>query len=469
MALLLFIVLFVLYLGLIVFVFERVASTGKFWYLVIYVVCFLPVYQNAMIFTYQQTGSLLLVKCIQYSKEIVIFGSLLLFVGMDRNILQKPFRLHPLDWVLMAFYGLAILYVFLPLGEASFVNRAIYFKNMLLFGVIYFFGRNEKVEEKQVLSLLYGIMVVGVLAFVIASVENWTNTHLQSVIGFTNYTLEVLDDDPQGHYDLKWNFEAFDGTKRFASLFANPLELSSGMLLMFAVAVVGFRLTRYSDNRIVFFVFGVVVILNQILAYSRASFGALFIMIFFIAVILRYYRLIALGIAMFLLLVVYIFNFAPEERRDFVLDTITFADPSSLGHAIEWLQGVDSMIQSPLGIGLGMSGNAGGVEDELRVGGENQFIVFGVQLGVLGLVLYTAVLLLAIYYSYLAYRRVGRPYEQVIPFLAATVKFGLILPLFTANAETYLFVSLLTWWMVGQSIRLLERYPVKRPVLETVK
>ncbi len=38
-------------------------------------------------------------------------------------------------------------------------------------------------------------------------------------------------------------------------------------------------------------------------------------------------------------------------------------------------------------------------------------------------------------------------------FLAATVKVALLLPLFTANAELYAYVSWLTWWMVGFSVR----------------
>lgn len=44
-------------------------------------------------------------------------------------------------------------------------------------------------------------------------------------------------------------------------------------------------------------------------------------------------------------------------------------------------------------------------------------------------------------------------YAARIAFVAAVTKFGLLLPLFTANAELYLYVSLLTWWMLGYSMR----------------
>lgn len=39
-----------------------------------------------------------------------------------------------------------------------------------------------------------------------------------------------------------------------------------------------------------------------------------------------------------------------------------------------------------------------------------------------------------------------------LAFVAAAVKVGLLLPLFTANAEMYTYVSWITWWMVGYSV-----------------
>ena len=39
--------------------------------------------------------------------------------------------------------------------------------------------------------------------------------------------------------------------------------------------------------------------------------------------------------------------------------------------------------------------------------------------------------------------------DKHISFLVACTKFGLLLPLLTANAELYLFVSLTTWFFAG--------------------
>ena len=39
-----------------------------------------------------------------------------------------------------------------------------------------------------------------------------------------------------------------------------------------------------------------------------------------------------------------------------------------------------------------MSGNAGGVDQSIKIGGENQFLIFGVQMGILTMILYMLIL-----------------------------------------------------------------------------
>ena len=78
-----------------------------------------------------------------------------------------------------------------------------------------------------------------------------------------------------------------------------------------------------------------------------------------------------------------IFYFSSEEFQFLIIDTLTFTNTSSLGHLIEWLEGLISIYENPFGIGLAMSGNAGGVDQSMKVGGENQFLIFGVQMGLI--------------------------------------------------------------------------------------
>src|SRR5690606_6753640 len=126
---------------------------------------------------------------------------------------------------------------------------------------------------------------------------------------------------------------------------------------------------------------------------------------------------------------------------------------SSVGHVLEWVIGLESMISNPMGIGLAMSGNSASVEEDLRISGESQFLIYGVQLGVIGLLLYIAMLAFGISKSLQVFHRSPNVNSARVAFVAAVTKFGLLLPLVTANAELYLYVSLVTWWMLGYSMK----------------
>src|SRR5690606_15526059 len=192
---------------------------------------------------------------------------------------------------------------------------------------------------------------------------------------------------------------------------------------------------------------------SLVFSASRAAFAAFFVMVVFIAVVFKLYRLLALGSTAFLMFVLYVIFWASDDFYYFVYDTITFQNASSVGHVLEWIIGLESMISNPLGIGLAMSGNSASVEEDLRISGESQFLIYGVQLGFIGLILYIAILGLGIAKSLRVFRNSDNVGNARVAFVAAVTKFGLLLPLFTANAELYLYVSALSWWMLGYSMK----------------
>ena len=288
-------------------------------------------------------------------------------------------------------------------------------------------------------------------------IEKISGVHLHSLIGFSQYHLDIYDQEPAGPYHLTWTFVASGGQKRFAALFANPLELAASMLLSISMAYYFFTHSRIQSNRRFFLMVLVVAIMTVVFAYSRASFVAVFMMFLVIAVLLRYYGLLV-GIAtVFVLVLLYLVTLAPRDVQYFVLDTISFRETSSITHAIEWFEAIESIQAYPLGTGLATSGNAGGVESDLKVGGENQFLVYGVQLGVIGLMIYSLIYVTAIFSSARVFRQHEGTLIAGVPLIAAATKAGLFLPLMTANAETYMYVSMITWWMVGYSLQMDKR------------
>jgi len=429
-------------------------KTGKEWYFLVFAILYLPIYITLQSFFFQQTQSSIAVFIVQYLKEFVLLVALSVFIFYQSNLLRKKFKIINIDLVFGAFIFLAFFFLVSPIGEMPFLAKAAYFKNILLMGIVYFLGRNMSLSKYQMQLTFKLILGIAFCAFCINVVEFTSGIHLHTLINYGNFQSTINDVEPTGNYGLSWTFETQSGVQRFGAFFANPLDLSSASLLAFAIAFIFFIKTPYRNNQILYGSLMIIVIGSLFFAYSRASIAAFILELIFIAFVFKSYRLLLAGITIIFSFIIYILFFASEDLYFFVLDTLTFENASSLGHLLEWLEAIESMINSPEGIGLAMSGNGNGVDNENRVGGENQFLIFGVQMGLLGLILYISLLYLAIKTSIQAYRKSLSPNEQIVPFVAGTTKFALLLPLFTANAELYLFVSLISWWLVGQSVKI---------------
>ncbi|MFY0687750.1 MAG: O-antigen ligase domain-containing protein [Cyclobacteriaceae bacterium] len=448
-----FIALFSLLLILFLYTGYQVVVHQQYWFLIVFLAIYLATYTTFQSFAYQQTHFPLLVKGLQSLKELIILSSVLTFLMTMQNLFTQRFQLLTTDKIFILFLCLCGVYAILPIGAASFLSKLLYLKNILLPAILYFLARNISLEKWQVFTVLKVLLVIIGVAFLFSVLERVLGVHLHTLVGYGQFNDDINLVEPNGHYGLSWTFETSSGRPRYGSIFANPLELSASSLIGFATAFILLMKTPFRDNQVVYFGVVVAVLGCFYLAFSRASMMALVFQITFVAFLFKYYRLLWTGAFGVVGIIIYISYFASDELRYFVIDTLTFQNPSSLGHALEWIEGVESMTSNPLGIGLGMSGNAGSVDDAVKVGGENQFIIYGVQLGVIGMLIYIALLISAIRTSIKACTSAQDPYKSLIPFIAATTKFGLLLPLFTSNAELYLFVSYISWWMVGYSVR----------------
>jgi hypothetical protein len=313
-------------------------------------------------------------------------------------------------------------------------------------------GRNTRFSDLEIKRLFGIIFVIAIGAFVVNLLETFVlNAHIQQFSGYALYNQAINNIDPTGNFGLTWTFETQAVTKRLASFFSDPLEMASSVLMGFAAGLIWFLTTKKSQNwlylLIMFASLG-----SLFFSASRAAFAAFFVMIFFVALVFGLYKLIVGGFLALIAFAIYVLLFASEDFYFFVLDTLTFENSSSLGHVVEWLLALDSMVANPLGIGLAMSGNFGSVTDELRVGGENQFLIYGVQLGWIGMMLYISLLFFSIKDCIKVFYNSGNKLAARVAFVGGVVKFGLLIPLFTANVEIYTYVSWITWWMVGYSI-----------------
>lgn len=424
---------------------------GKPLYMLLYIACFLPFYTTFQIIVFNAFDNVLLVNLIKYSKDFVFFTSFVLFIlGTRKSLLDTEIKLSFLDKLIVCFLLLTFIYLIIPLGEAAFLSKIIYSKNIFLIGIVYFFGRKTRFHSKNWNSILKIIIGLTALSFIVAFIENIMGIHLHSLIGYADYNMRINDIDPQGNFGLNWSFERQGANPRFASFFADPLEFSASLLLFFSASLWYYLHSKLRNNKIIYLGLMFVVSCSFLLAFSRGAMLSAVLVLCFGLFIFKNYKILFTGLSIVLIAFLYNLFFASEDTRYLIEDTLTFQNSSSLGHLLEWIQGLLSIYENPFGVGLAMSGNASGVDQSIKIGGENQFLIYGVQMGVIAVLLYLLIIVKSIVNSVITYKRNISDSHSSISFITACIKLGLIIPLFTANAELYLFVALFSWYLVGQ-------------------
>ena len=420
-------------------------SRGKIEYLIIYICACLPIYTTLQAQAFKIFNTEIVVAIIKLSKDIIFIYAFIIFLfGKNIHLFKRTFKFSLVDKLILIFTLIVTIYALIPLGEADIFSKLIYAKNLYIISITYLIGRNIKIDEvffnsiKKILKYLI-LSLTFFLCF-----EFILSTHFHSIIDFSNYNILVNEIDPQGNYGLSWSFESQGSSPRYAAFFADPLELSASLLLLTSLLIYNF----WNNKRNISYFLLFMVAAAFLFSFSRGAIVACIGIVLFGLLLNKKYKFLLLIFGLFLLSTLSLIYFGSEEIRYFIIDTLKFENTSSLGHLVEWIEGILSIFENPLGIGLAMSGNASGVDQAIKVGGENQFLIFGVQMGVLSIITYVLILFFVIKRSCKVYY-LSSNNDKHISFIVACTKFGLLLPLLTANAELYLFVSLTTWFFAG--------------------
>ena len=217
------------------FLLERVYN-GNLSFLLIYLVTFLPVYFIFQLIVFDFYENVLLVDLIKYSKDFVIFSSFfIVFFGSKKDFFLKELKTTFLDKIIILFIILSSTYAIIPFGEASFYVKLLYLKNIYLIGVVYYLGRNFSINENLFLNLKKILISILCIAFIVSSIEYFFNFHLHSLFNYAKFNLLINDILPEGNFGLSWTFERSPDQARFGSIFPNPLEFSSNLILFLTI------------------------------------------------------------------------------------------------------------------------------------------------------------------------------------------------------------------------------------------
>lgn len=415
--------------------------------LLVFLIFALPIYINTMSVSFS-FGLAKAIPFLQFFKEFIVIISCLV-IGFSIHEYKK-IKFHFIDKLVAYFFLYTLAYFIIPIGSYSIFFKLIALKNIAFFPLLYFIGRFINFKQLHLNKMYAFVLLVIILAFVVALVEKLTNTHLHTFTGYSDYNLKFFDTEPTGKYGLSWTFETESGSKRFGSIFSNPLEFAASIIL--ALAVTLGVITKKKEKVLVsmdsFHIIALFATFCCILfAASRAAFVSYFLVIYVYAWVtnmkkaLFYFHIFAVTA------IVLFFYFADADLYDFVINTITFTNTSSIGHVVEWVNGIEAMIEKPLGLGLGESGRVANASND-NIGGENQLIIIGVQAGVIAmfnyLTIYIALMLLA-----LKNLKIANGQWYTIALITLLLKVGLFIPMFTANIDAYIYVSFLSWLLAG--------------------
>lgn len=406
----------------------------------------LPIYINALSVSYL-LGFASLIPFLQSFKEIILLAGGILVAAQIRT---RP-KLHFIDQLIIIYLALSALYILLPIGSYGVAAKLLAFKNLALFPLVYGIGRFCSLDAVSLKKTTAYLSIIGCIAALVVLGERMNNTHLQSLTGYADYLSRFFDTDPSGNYGLAWTFETESGMKRFASIFANPLEHAASIVVLFAFLLVSITHKEEKSLLIQTNRFTIITLLASLicifLAASRASFLNYFIVLYVYAWIIRYKPILQFYHGLAAIAILYVVFLLQGDLYDFIINTLTFENASSLGHVLEWIAGIEAMISHPLGMGLGESGRVS-VASGFNTGGENQFIIIGVQTGFIGMLLYIAIYGALIQQGIQTMRQATGKLWQ-LALLVVLLKIGLFIPAFTANIDSYIYITYLTWFFSG--------------------
>ncbi|MEJ7778655.1 MAG: O-antigen ligase family protein [Daejeonella sp.] len=439
----------IIYLSLFVIAVSEILKGNKQAFL-LFLIFGLPIYVTTLSLVYS-TGFTDSMTFVQSTKEFII---LLVFIICIWNLKVKV-NLHLIDYLVIIFFFYTLMYVLLPIGEHDVINRMVAFKSTSFFGIVYSVGRLFNPREIYINKYFHYILLLTIAAGLVLLVEIITDQHLQHYTGYADYNVNFLNFEASGNEGLTFTFETENGFKRFASFFANPLEYAAATLL--SLAVIAGLYTR-DDHKFIPDGFGrtalVFTIVAIIFTISRAAFVSYFFMIYMYALRTNK-KIIIYGVnAAILAAILFIFFVTKnEDMVRFVMNTIKFTDSSSVGHLLDWLEGIAAISEEPLGMGLGASGRIA-VTLGTNTGGHNQFLIVGVQTGIIAMGLYIAIYigLVTTTWRWL-YRLKGKAKKVCITLLL--IKIGMFIPLFTSEIETSAYISYITWFLSGLFISII--------------
>jgi hypothetical protein len=353
-------------------------------------------------------------------KEILLAVALLHVLLDAWHARRLPFRWSPADWLAVAFAALASIYVLIPQsaldGAAGHKAIALALRHDVVPVGAYFLGRSLVLRRDDLSRIGWTLLGVGAFVAALGIVDmyavsiNWWRTngvidYFHRHLGYDYHGTGTRTESNGAVYGLPENFIYNVGNdkpflRRLVSTFLSPL--ASGYLFVVAL-LIGLR------NRALAIALSVVVAAGLLFTFSRSSLVALAAALVVLAVLRRRpYELAAAAVVIAVAVGwVHLFpkigptghftkadlTYQHSQAKNGPSGTFTAVsenEPSLHEHWTSLKDGVHTMVHHPQGYGLGNVGQTASRTGTPLKAGESNYTELGVELGVLGSLLWIA-------------------------------------------------------------------------------
>jgi hypothetical protein len=419
-------------------------------------IAFTPLNRFVIMLIYHYTHSLLVTKSVSLWKEAIL-GAILARVLYD--LLFTPYRKHtllPLDFVALFFVLIGVLYLIYPgTLNSDFFTRLQGLRADTVFVLAYFAGRGLHLNRARlrwiVTAIIPGTLLVGVVA-VFQFVEPGIANRLFEYFGYSEFVRfqgNIGDQIATRNRDLP----GAESLPRASSLILGDLALAFYQVLTVALAAAMFYGARRLRSVVMNGLFLGLMLTTLAMTLSRSAIASAGAAIALAALAARSFGRLALlgtlGVVVGMLIILSSFIKITTVQAMF-----NFGDASAVKHVVALEKSVSLIADYPLGRGLGTAGNIGQQQQGSEgITNESWYLQIGTEMGVLGMVVYLALVFLVMIVALRQFFKVHDYWLRTITLTVATTACAMLVLGNFLHAWENTPLSIVFWLFAGIAVR----------------
>jgi len=327
------------------------------------------------------------------------------------------------------------------------------FRDAAFVTLLYFVGRATP-EAATTFRFLRALFVVGIVTSVIAIVERlYATPELLIVLGAARYVQEFIGAVATTHgnlYGLPDNYWTQLGSHLV--LRAGSTYLSGqGFAIPFLLIIPAATLVVTAPNRsrpLLGWLGYAIVWVGLLLTLTRLTVVACLLQAAIIIALRRRWATLVWASVGGAVAALWLMAVVPGLAR-FILDTLTWQTGSSVSHLNDWREGLQNFAEHPLGVGLGATELTAWRFGLTPLAGDNQYLRYAVELGIVGLTLHLLVLAGAVSTGLRAWRHGPSDPVRDTGLLVAVTALGIAINAWTAAVLNAMLLSYVFFWLLG--------------------